>query len=59
MSSFFSSEIDAGLRLGLGGAALGNLFSVVTDAQAQALLEAAWASGCRSFDTAPHYGHGR
>ena len=38
---------------------MGNLFSVVTDTQAQALLDVAWASGCRSFDTAPHYGHGR
>ncbi|ABE44139.1 aldo/keto reductase [Polaromonas sp. JS666] len=46
------------LRLGLGGAPLGNLFSAVTDDDAQALVDAAWASGCRSFDTAPHYGHG-
>ncbi|SFB72933.1 D-threo-aldose 1-dehydrogenase [Polaromonas sp. OV174] len=59
MNSFFPSCLDGNLRLGLGGAALGNLFSVVSDAQSQALLEAAWASGCRSFDTAPHYGHGR
>ena len=47
------------LRLGLGGAALGNLFSVVSDADAQALLAAALADGCRTFDTAPHYGQGR
>lgn len=59
MISFFPSCLNGGLRLGLGGAALGNLFSVVSDAQSQALLEAAWASGCRTFDTAPHYGHGR
>lgn len=59
MTSFFPSLLDGGLRLGLGGAALGNLFSAVSDEQAQALLEAAWASGCRTFDTAPHYGHGR
>jgi D-threo-aldose 1-dehydrogenase len=45
-------------RLGLGGAPLGNLFHPVPEAEARALLEAAWASGCRSFDTAPHYGHG-
>ncbi|UUZ73765.1 aldo/keto reductase [Polaromonas sp. P1(28)-8] len=37
---------------------MGNLFSAVTDDDAQALVDAAWASGCRSFDTAPHYGHG-
>jgi D-threo-aldose 1-dehydrogenase len=47
-----------GMRLGLGGAPLGNLFEAVTQEQACALLEAAWADGCRSFDTAPHYGHG-
>lgn len=48
----------SGLRLGLGGAPLGNLFEPVSQPQAQALLQAAWDSGCRSFDTAPHYGHG-
>jgi D-threo-aldose 1-dehydrogenase len=47
-----------GVRLGLGGASLGNLFEAITDAQAHALVQAAWQDGCRSFDTAPHYGHG-
>ena len=47
-----------GLRLALGGAPLGNLFAPVTQAQADTLLAEAWASGCRTFDTAPHYGHG-
>jgi D-threo-aldose 1-dehydrogenase len=47
-----------GARLGLGGAPLGNLFSPVADADAAATLAAAWDSGCRSYDTAPHYGHG-
>ncbi|MBI5719178.1 MAG: aldo/keto reductase [Burkholderiales bacterium] len=47
-----------GTRLGLGGAPLGNLFAPVSDDEARALLAAAWDSGCRSFDTAPHYGHG-
>jgi D-threo-aldose 1-dehydrogenase len=47
-----------GERLGLGGAPLGNLFEPVSDAESRALIDAAWASGCRSFDTAPHYGHG-
>jgi D-threo-aldose 1-dehydrogenase len=46
------------LRLGLGGAPLGNLFTPVTSGDALATIEAAWAGGCRSFDTAPHYGHG-
>lgn len=37
---------------------MGNLFSVVPEPQAQALLAAAWEDGCRCFDTAPHYGNG-
>jgi D-threo-aldose 1-dehydrogenase len=44
--------------LGLGAANLGNLFQAMTDDQATALLEAAWAGGIRYFDTAPHYGLG-
>ena len=58
MTFFFPPCLDSGLRLGLGGAPLGNLFAAVSDEDASALLDAAWASGCRSFDTAPHYGHG-
>ncbi|MEO6017634.1 MAG: aldo/keto reductase [Polaromonas sp.] len=58
MTRFFPSCTGSGLRLGLGGAPLGNLFSAVSDGEARALVDAAWASGCRSFDTAPHYGHG-
>jgi D-threo-aldose 1-dehydrogenase len=54
----FARCADGVTRLGLGGAPLGNLFASVPDAQACALLDAAWGSGCRSFDTAPHYGHG-
>lgn len=58
MSSFFPPCAASRLRLGLGGAPLGNLFTAVTDDDARTLVDAAWASGCRSFDTAPHYGHG-
>ncbi len=47
-----------GERLGLGGAALGNLFSAIPEHEAQAVLATALADGCRSFDTAPHYGNG-
>ena len=47
-----------GLALGLGGAPLGNLFAAIADDQAQGLLVAALDDGCRSFDTAPHYGNG-
>jgi D-threo-aldose 1-dehydrogenase len=45
-------------RLGHGAAALGNLYTEVTDAQARAVVDAAWEAGVRSFDTAPHYGLG-
>ena len=58
MTFFFPPCAGNGLRLGLGGAPLGNLFEAVSDAEARQLVEAAWHSGCRSFDTAPHYGHG-
>ena len=47
-----------GRPLGLGGAPLGNLFVALADDGVQALLCTALAGGCRSFDTAPHYGNG-
>jgi D-threo-aldose 1-dehydrogenase len=45
-------------RLGLGCAALGNLYEAMDDAQAQATVDAAWQAGLRLFDTAPLYGFG-
>jgi D-threo-aldose 1-dehydrogenase len=45
-------------RLGLGGAPLGGLFAPVSDEEARATIERAWAAGIRFFDTAPLYGHG-
>ncbi len=57
-STVFPRCAGSGLRLGLGGAPLGNLFAPVPEAQSRALIDTAWADGCRSFDTAPHYGHG-
>ena len=56
--TIFSPCSGSGLRLGLGGAPLGNLFASVSDADTRALVDAAWGRGCRTFDTAPHYGHG-
>ena len=44
---------------GLGGAALGGLFTPVGGDEAGATLAAAWAAGVRYFDTAPYYGHTR
>jgi len=45
-------------RLGYGAANLGNLFRPLDDDESWAVLEAAWDSGIRFFDTAPHYGLG-
>lgn len=44
--------------LSFGAAALGNLFTAVTDDEARAAVDAAWDAGIRAFDTAPHYGLG-
>jgi hypothetical protein len=51
-------ETPALTRLGYGAANIGNLFRELTDDQAWAILDAAWESGIRYFDTAPHYGLG-
>jgi len=45
-------------ELGFGTAPIGNLFKAVSDDEAHAVLEAAWAGGVRYFDTAPLYGLG-
>jgi D-threo-aldose 1-dehydrogenase len=45
-------------RLGMGTAALGNLYRPVSDGQAAETLSAALDAGIRYFDTAPHYGFG-
>jgi len=45
-------------RLGYGAANVGNLYRAISDEDARAVLEAAWESGIRYFDTAPHYGLG-
>jgi D-threo-aldose 1-dehydrogenase len=44
--------------LSLGGAQLGNLYREVSDDEARATVDSAWATGVRYFDTAPHYGLG-
>jgi len=44
--------------LGFGGAPLGNMFDVVDAETAAGALAAAWETGVRLFDTAPHYGSG-
>jgi D-threo-aldose 1-dehydrogenase len=48
----------AGLRLGFGGASLGNLYTETSDDDARLAVDAAWDLGVRYYDTAPHYGLG-
>lgn len=45
-------------ELGLGAAQLGNLARMTSDEDARGAVDAAWESGVRYFDTAPHYGLG-
>ncbi|MEU6254369.1 aldo/keto reductase [Streptomyces sp. NPDC047043] len=45
-------------QLAFGAAAIGNLFTPVTDTEAEEAVVAAWECGVRYFDTAPHYGLG-
>ena len=51
------TDIEVG-RLGFGGAPLGNLYRPLAEAEAVQTLAAAWNSGIRLYDTAPHYGQG-
>ncbi|HEV7719339.1 MAG TPA: aldo/keto reductase, partial [Arsenicitalea sp.] len=44
--------------LGYGSAHLGELYGLVTEADATATVDAAWDGGIRLFDTAPWYGNG-
>jgi len=45
-------------KFGMGGVPLGNEFSVVTDEDANVILEAAWSAGVRYYDVSPWYGLG-
>src|SRR5258706_9027371 len=46
-------------ELGLGGAPMGGFRATISDAEAMALTDAAYAGGVRYFDTSPYYGYGR
>lgn len=45
-------------ELGFGGAAIGNLYSPITDNDAALAVRVSYESGIRFFDTAPLYGYG-
>jgi D-threo-aldose 1-dehydrogenase len=44
---------------GLGTAPLGELFTTVSDSEAESVLASAWDQGVRFYDTAPWYGRGQ
>src|SRR3954468_505062 len=46
-------------ELGLGGAPMGGFRATISDAEANALIDAAYEGGVRYFDTSPYYGYGR
>lgn len=45
-------------RLGMGGTGLGDMYHRTDEEAGKATVDAAWESGIRYFDTAPHYGAG-
>ena len=45
-------------RFGMGGVSLGSEFEIVTDAQAEQTIQAAWNAGVRYYDVSPWYGLG-
>ena len=45
-------------KFGMEGVPLGNEFSIVTDEDASAILEAAWSADVRYYDVSPWYGLG-
>ncbi|HTR83826.1 MAG TPA: aldo/keto reductase, partial [Reyranella sp.] len=45
--------------LGLGGAPMGGFRATISDTEAMAIVDEAWAGGVRYYDTSPFYGYGR
>ncbi|WP_185247468.1 aldo/keto reductase [Chryseobacterium bernardetii] len=43
-------------RLGIGGVAIGTAFENITDEEAHTILQTAWNTGIRYYDTSPWYG---
>jgi D-threo-aldose 1-dehydrogenase len=44
--------------MGFGAAPIGNFLRPISEAESEAMINRAWDSGMRYFDTAPYYGHG-
>ena len=51
-----STEISVS-EFGFGTAPLGDLFTTLTEDEAQTILQTAWDNGVRYYDTAPFYGY--
>ena len=45
-------------EMSFGAAPIGNIFRPITEEEARAMMDMAWESGIRTYDTAPMYGHG-
>ena len=58
MKTRSAGRMPALTEIGFGGSQIGNLYREVDDAVARGAVDAAWESGVRYFDTAPHYGLG-
>ena len=58
MDELRGDRVSTVTRIGLGAAQLGNLSRAIDEELARATVDAAWESGIRAFDTAPHYGLG-
>jgi D-threo-aldose 1-dehydrogenase len=52
------ARLAAAGPFGFGASSLGNLYSNLSDVEARAAVDFAWAKGIRYFDTAPFYGCG-
>jgi D-threo-aldose 1-dehydrogenase len=57
-NTFSQGRYKPPFKFGLGGVPLGNEFSIVTDEDANAILEGAWSAGIRYYDVSPWYGLG-
>jgi D-threo-aldose 1-dehydrogenase len=44
--------------MGFGAAPIGNFLRPISESESEAMINRAWDSGMRYFDTAPYYGHG-
>lgn len=58
MKTRSTARMPALTEIGFGGSQIGNLYRQVEDTGARGAIDAAWESGVRYFDTAPHYGLG-